>query len=173
MPIRRAIPSDARAIAEVQVASWKAAYRGLIPGTLLDHLQVALREERWTEILADATKQAFVFEQGGRIVGFAGIDASTDADADKKQVGEIRAIYLAPNEWRKGYGKQLVDAAITSLQSQGFTEVTLWVLHNNQRAIKFYESLGFQPDGATKIDTRENNVELHEVRYRRTLVSSL
>jgi ribosomal protein S18 acetylase RimI-like enzyme len=169
VPIRRAVLSDARAIAEVQVSSWKAAYHGLMPQTLLDNLQVDARQERWESILADNASRTFVFEADGSVVGFAGIDATTDEDSDKENVGEIRAIYLAPNVWRKGYGRRLVDTAIESLRLQGFAEVTLWVLHNNQRAIKFYESLGFQPDGTTKIDVRENNVQLHEVRYRRSL----
>ncbi len=169
MPIRRAVISDAKAIAEVQVASWKAAYRGMMPDSLLDNLHAETRAKRWESILADNASRIFVFELDGHIVGFAGIDASTDEDVDKRNVGEIRAIYLAPNAWRKGYGRQLVDTAIEALRSQGFGNVTLWVLHNNERAIKFYESLGFQPDGATKIDLRENNVQLHEVRYRRVL----
>ena len=38
--IRTATPEDARAIAEVHVASWRAAYRGVLPDTYLDRLSV-------------------------------------------------------------------------------------------------------------------------------------
>ncbi len=169
MPIRLAVPSDAQGIAEVQVASWKAAYRGLIADSLLDNLQVEVRRERWEKILSDTSSRIFVFEDDGHIAGFIATKANGDEDADAKKVGEIGAVYLAPSEWRKGYGRQLVDAAIASLRERGFTEVTLWVLRNNRRAIEFYKALGFRLDGATKVDVRENDVQLHEVRYRRAL----
>lgn len=172
MPVRHARLSDAREIAEVQVASWKSAYRGLIADSLLDNLQVAARQQRWDTILADSSSHVFVIEQNGHILGFIATKVNADEDADAKKMGEIGAVYLAPNEWRKGYGRQLVDAAIASLREQGFAEVTLWVLRNNKRAIEFYESLGFRPDGATKVDVRENDVQLHEVRYRRALGAS-
>lgn len=169
MPVRHAELSDAREIAEVQVASWKSAYRGLIADSLLDNLKVEVREQRWETILNDSSSRVFVFESAGHIAGFIAIRTNGDEDINAKTVGEIGAVYLAPNEWRKGYGTQLVNTAIATLKGQGFAQVTLWVLRNNQRAIEFYEALGFQPDGATKIDTRENNVQLHEVRYRRSL----
>jgi len=42
--IRPATPEDARAIAEVHVASWRYAYRGLLPDDVLDRLSVEERE---------------------------------------------------------------------------------------------------------------------------------
>ena len=38
--IREATPDDARAIAEVHVASWRWAYRGDLPAEFLDGLSV-------------------------------------------------------------------------------------------------------------------------------------
>jgi hypothetical protein len=47
MEIRAATISDAYGIAEIQVAGWQAAYRGLMPDSLLDGLSVPKREEMW------------------------------------------------------------------------------------------------------------------------------
>jgi hypothetical protein len=44
LDIRRASQSDARAIAEVHVASWRETYRGIVPDAFLDALSVAERE---------------------------------------------------------------------------------------------------------------------------------
>ncbi len=45
--IRRAVPDDARAIAEINVAGWRAAYRGLMPAEFLASLSVDAREAAW------------------------------------------------------------------------------------------------------------------------------
>ena len=47
MTVRRAEPSDAGAIAEVRVSSWRSAYRGLLPDSLLDALSVPDIASRW------------------------------------------------------------------------------------------------------------------------------
>jgi hypothetical protein len=54
------------------------------------------------------------------------------------------------------------------LAEGGFTAATLWVLGTNVRARRFYEIAGWVADGAVKTDHR-GDVELREVRYRRTL----
>ena len=169
MPIRRAEPSDAKGIAEVKVASWKSAYRGILPDSLLDNLSVEHNESRWRARIIEHTSQVLVLEQNGRIIGFVAFGASRGEDADQERVGEVYAIYLEPREWRRGHGSTLVDAALESLQKGGYTEVMLWVLHNNERGIKFYEAVGFEADGATRVVTRKNRTELHEVRYRRSI----
>jgi len=45
--LRAAVPADARAIAEIHVASWRSAYRGLLPDSLLDAMSVDELEQRW------------------------------------------------------------------------------------------------------------------------------
>jgi hypothetical protein len=52
VPIRPAVSADAAAIATVQVRSWRAAYRGLLPQEELDALDIGRRTETWTRILA-------------------------------------------------------------------------------------------------------------------------
>jgi ribosomal protein S18 acetylase RimI-like enzyme len=168
MPIRRAEPSDANGIAEVKVASWKSAYRGILPDSLLDNLSVEHNESRWRARIIEHTSQVLVFEQNDRIIGFVAFGASRDEDADQERVGEVYAIYLEPREWRRGHGSSLVGAAIESLQEEGYAEVTLWILHNNERGIKFYEVVGFEADEAAKVVTRKDGTELHQVRYRRS-----
>lgn len=166
MPIRRAAPSDARGIAEVHIASWQSAYRGLFPDDVLDNLFVESTERHWEKRLA-GTSGTLVYEQDGRIVGFVGYEASRDEDADE-EVGEVSTIYLAPDAWGKGIGRALLEQALASLQAAGYREVTLWVLKKNHRAIRFYEAAGFRPDGAAKSVSRFG-AEHDELRYRRSL----
>jgi len=54
-------------------------------------------------------------------------------------------LYANPDVWGQGVGRSLLDHAIRGLRSLGRPEVSLWVLHQNHRGIKFYQKFGFEP----------------------------
>ncbi len=167
--IRKAQPDDARAIAEVHVASWLAAYRGLMPDEALDALDVDLRAARWRAGLADGSAGALVAEDDDGIYGWATVARSRDPDA-ADDVGELWGLYLHPRAWSRGLGRELHDAALGELRGQGFTVATLWVLEGNERARRFYERQGWRSDGSVKADRiGELRTLVEEVRYRITL----
>ena len=89
MQIRRAKPADAKGIAEVNVASWQAAYRGVLPDSLLDALSVEDKRGRWEARIAENLEQVLVLEQDQRVVGFAAFGASRDSVADQDKAIEF------------------------------------------------------------------------------------
>jgi ribosomal protein S18 acetylase RimI-like enzyme len=109
-----------------------------------------------------------VAEKDGQVVGFVTVGKSRDDDADKALEGEIYAFYVDPNVWRQGYGRALSRQALESLRAQGFSEVTLWVLRDNRRAISFYQAMGFQADGGVKTEMWRNEIDIHQSRFRRS-----
>jgi len=167
--LRLANPSDAYALAEMHVAAWQVAFRGLLPDDFLDGLTVAARAERWQQILTDSSRQTWVACEADRIVGFISIGISRDDDALPQQTGEIYGLYVHPDKWRLGIGAVLMTQALHALQLLGYTEATLWVLRGNWRARDFYKASGFVPDGAAKVDTNAAGISFDEVRYRRHL----
>ncbi len=164
--IREAVPSDCSGIADVQVRGWQAAYRGMLPDEYLDGLDPAARLKIWERFVNDGTGRLFVAETNGRIAGFCHVIPSRDPDADCD--AEIAAIYVDPDQWRMGYGGRLCTAARGFAIEQGFRHMTLWVLRENSMGRRFYETMGFQVDGATKAEKRLGFV-LDEVRYRMEL----
>ncbi|MGW5051131.1 GNAT family N-acetyltransferase [Actinokineospora sp. NPDC004072] len=58
-----------------------------------------------------------------------------------------------------------MDAALDCLRLAGCTLATLWVLERNERAMAFYASRGFTPDGATRPDVI-GGVRVRDLRYR-------
>src|SRR5687768_12876098 len=88
---REATLADAGAIAEVQVASWHAAYPGLVPGATLTAFTVDVRRARWEKNLAelDRRRRTTVIERDGRVGAFATIGASRDEPG----VGEVWSLY--------------------------------------------------------------------------------
>ena len=169
MSIRKAELRDAKGIAAVRVAAWDSAYRGLLPDDVLDRLSVDASERRWSERIAEPWGHVFVAVQEDHIVGFAACGASRDEDIDREKVGEVYVLYVHPEEWRRGYGAALVDAALGCLREDGFEEAILWVLRGNQQAIGFYEASGFGADGANRVKQRADGSEMPIVRYRRSL----
>lgn len=71
--IRLAEPTDAHAIALVQVAGWHAAYRGLMPDAVLDAFTVPMRDAKWRQNLAEEIEGLCitVLVRDARVIAFA------------------------------------------------------------------------------------------------------
>jgi GNAT superfamily N-acetyltransferase len=163
--IRDATLDDARAIAEVHVASWRWAYPGLMPDELLAELSVDEREKRMLVQLKgpDTTVLVAEMEDTG-IVGFASMGPSRDDDAEHL-AGELYAIYLLHSATGSGVGRSLLERSIARLRGTGFSRTTAWVLASNQRARSFYEREGWVWDGS-RSEHRFDCASLPIVRYR-------
>jgi ribosomal protein S18 acetylase RimI-like enzyme len=148
--IREAEPKDARAIAEVHVRAWRAAYRGQLTDDYLDELTVEgrLEDQRRSLEAPMAGWRTWLAEDGDAPIGFAVTGPSQDADADRR-TGEVYAIYLEPDRVGTGAGRLLFEHAVGDLRERGFTTATLWVMESNDQARRFYEIAGWKPDGIT------------------------
>ncbi|SDK00935.1 L-amino acid N-acyltransferase YncA [Actinopolyspora mzabensis] len=171
MNIRPARVPDAHALGEIHVASWRAAYAGLVPAESLDRLSVTDRRGAWRErlrALPDGVT-VLVAESRGHVLGFAVIGASRDRDAER-DTGELQALYLHPRHWRRGSGTRLHEHALRVLHHEGYASSTLWVLTTNNRARGFYEHRGWECLGSTRTETLgDGDVRVEEVRYRYVL----
>lgn len=167
--IRAAESSDSEGIARVHTRSWQSAYRGLLPDEWLDALRWQDRKERWDTILEQSsTNTVYVATNGEQeVIGFASAGASRDEDIDQDKVHELYAIYLTPEYWGKGVGSALFLAVMREVPETA-KRLELWVLEENIRGRRFYESQGFTLDGATKL-AEIDGYQLEEVRYRISL----
>lgn len=146
--IREANLADARAIAQAHVRSWQAAYRDELLADHLDGLSVDEREAQWTGWLGDTGFRGgtLVAEADGAVIGFAGFGPSRDEDAPDA-TGEVYTIYLRPEWFGRGVGRELFARANERLRELGYTRATLWVLATNERSRRFYERAGWRFDG--------------------------
>lgn len=129
------------AVEAVRIATWKVAYRGILPDDLLDAMKVEDERVRWlVSRLADGDVPTFVAVASGDVIGFATVGPSRDEDLMGR---ELYGIYLLPDHWSTGAGHALVEAC-------GVLD-SVWVLEGNDRARRFYEREGFALDGATKV----------------------
>jgi GNAT superfamily N-acetyltransferase len=184
LTLRRALPADALAVAEVHVRAWQAAYRDQFDPEWLDALDPRERAARYDFAASgpDAFETVIAWEgdadgaSGGAssfdadtpvaIAGFATFGPSRDADAPGR--GEIVALYVDPGRWRGGAGRLLLAAANGRLRERGFAEAILWVLDGNDRAERFYADDGWSRDGAARWE-QPYGVRSHVFRMRRRL----
>jgi ribosomal protein S18 acetylase RimI-like enzyme len=164
--VRQAVETDAAAIAGIHVRGWRAAYRGLVPDTLLDGLSIERRERGWRGLIAGTrgSSATHVGELDGHVAGFCSVVAPTRDDGAPPWTAEIAALYVEPGRWRGGVGAALLERALADLARDGWRRATLWVLEHNEPAIAFYRRFGFAADGATQDDATLEATEVRMVR---------
>ncbi len=170
--IRVATQADARGIARVQVATWRHAYRGLVPRRFLDAMDEDERAARWAHTLAGrggpAGARDLVAVEDGAVRGFASAGPVREfLGAADPGTGEIYALYVSPERIGSGLGRALMAATVDLLRDAGHPAAVLWVLRGNARARRFYERAGWAPDGG--MDPQTDGLGIPSVRYRRDL----
>jgi ribosomal protein S18 acetylase RimI-like enzyme len=155
-------PGDAKALSEIQSSSWRAAYKGIVPDEVLKAYTPETRVNALEDFISAGTSLNAMALYNGDPAGFICFEKCRDEDADALR-GEIWAIYISPEYWRRGIGTRLLLWAAEQLKNKGFTSISLWVLEENASARAFYEKHGFKADGAKK--ELELGKKLMVVRY--------
>lgn len=170
--IRTALPTDAKAIAQVHISSWQAAYRDLMPAEYLNALQTTLaqRESFWARSIESSDSGVWVAEPNNQVVGWISVGASRDDDAAGQNIGEVMAIYVLAGNWQAGVGLALWKAGVQYLREQGYEGLTLWVLARNERAIQFYRRAGCVEEAGSERNLERGGVPLVEVRYKAAFI---
>lgn len=166
MKARAAVPDDADAIASVHVASWNAAYRGVIADEALDELTEETLAPQWRSAIEDAAGAAVaVVEADEGVCGYARYGPARDDDLDPNDAAEIYGFYVHPDAWGTGAGRTLMEHVTADLRHRRYRAAALWVVQSNERAQRFYRAAGFAPDG------RDDKlcIGAPEYRYRTTL----
>lgn len=138
MHIRPARPPDAEGIARVRIATWRSAYRGIVPQDHLDQLSLPLITEQFRELFKEEDPLIWVAEEGKQITGFV---FGGPERGDCPEGGEVFAVYIGDDYQGQGIGTRLMAAISRALYQQGKTCLILWVLEENPYR-KFYEHLG-------------------------------
>jgi GNAT superfamily N-acetyltransferase len=120
--------------------------------------------ERWT--WERDTHRLSVAVDDGTVVGFSYVGPSETPDAV-----ELYAIHVDPARIGTGVGRALMESALVdaaAIAEPDHTRVVLWVLTGNERARRFYERGGWEPDGATR-DSPIGPDVVPQLRYTRSL----
>jgi len=144
--IRLATSDDYEAIAKLSVATWQESYQSVFPSDLLDSLSWKQRALDRKTFFNDPQRNSLVAELEQRLVGFGDFGpARTEeniSDIDSS-FAELYAIYMLDKYKGHGIGKLIFSEIQKHLTKQGFKNLIVWTLANNDLAIKFYQNIGF------------------------------
>ena len=135
-------PEEIEGKSLVHWQTWREAYDDLLPA----EFQETMTLERCRFFSQKYPENTFIAMDGMKVVGFISYGNFRDKAI---QAGEIIALYVLKDYYGKGVSEQLMHAAFVALDH--FSEIYLWVLKENKRAIAFYQKMGFTVDGPEKI----------------------
>jgi ribosomal protein S18 acetylase RimI-like enzyme len=138
MPIRYALPRDADVMAEVTCAAFAE----------FEHFDVTLEQSaaNWRRnLLRESAERPRPHHTrvaelpDGTVIGLV---MAGPADPQLGHDGEIYALTVRPGHQGRGEGRALLWAAAADLSADGFGSLAIRVLAVNERARRFYVSLG-------------------------------
>ena len=167
--IREMTLADCPSVGGIRVRGWQTAYRGMVPQSYLDGLDMADEVERRRARFEQAGEGVvnLVAEADGEVVGWTCHGPHREGEL-RTADAELYAIYVDPGRLARGVGRALLRASVTRCTAAGHGRMLLWVLKENARARRFYEKAGFSPDGAEE-PFEVDGVQVPEVRYARVL----
>ena len=131
-------PKDARDLKNIHVSAYQKCYRGFLPDEYLDSLVVNDDIVERTARYIEKTECYFV-EVDSKKVAFVYLDYSKE----NEQQFEIMAIYVHPDNQKKGVGRFLIDELTQMKKKEGFKRVIAWTIKEGP-SIGFYQKMNFK-----------------------------
>ena len=145
LSIKQASESDAAIMSKICCLGWKCSYRGMLSDFLLNDLP----EDYWTKdfkhLLKNRLVEAFLILKDSVPAGC--IIYSVAREKKFRGYGELIALYIHPDFYRRRYGEILIKRAMNRLYELNMKQSYLWVLKKNKGARKFYKRMGFSCNG--------------------------
>jgi phosphinothricin acetyltransferase len=140
-----------------------AIYNASIPGRLAtadtEPVTVAQREE-WFRAFDPKSRPMWVFESGGKVLGWLGLRSFYGRPAYHRTVES--AVYVAPEHQREGVARKLLDHALAECPSLGVANVLAFVFAHNMPSVTLFEAHGFGRWGllpkVCEMDGKEHDV---------------
>ncbi len=145
--IRSATQADIPDLARIHLASKLAAEAGIVDADFLNAKTQEEYEAKWVKFYADEDSQKALIFKDDIAVGFISFGPLRTAPAGTSKIrplysSEIFAIYVHPDHFDQGFGKQLFQYAVTNLKEKKHKSLCLWALDKNKRACGFYDKMG-------------------------------
>jgi GNAT superfamily N-acetyltransferase len=147
--VRPARPGDAAEIARLQLATWRLAYRRMLPAQVLDQVSEDFLRQRWLEAITDPPtahhRVLVAIEQAAQeyLVGFLALEPSDE----EKTVAAVTELLVEPRWGRRGHGSRLLAAAVDLWRQDGLDEAQMWIFERDAAMTKFLTSAGWAPSG--------------------------
>jgi GNAT superfamily N-acetyltransferase len=167
--IRPATRDDALAIAEIHVASWQYAYRGILPDDYLDALSPEQRLPMWTRLLASTQPGVHiaVADSDEGVLGF--YSAGPSDEGHPTNTWKLFSIFMDPTAMGQGLGRRLLADAEQQMRANGAISGVLRVMTANAGTRRFYEHCGWRPEPRSGRMEDAWGQQVETVRYTKSL----
>jgi len=175
--VRPARAHEAAEIARIQLATWRTAYRRLLPRRVLDSLDEAWMTREWHEAITEPPsprhRVLVAVEQAdeSHLVGFAASGPADEAALAPQEkplpdnVAAVTDLLVEPRWGRRGHGSRLLAASVDLWRADGFDTAVAWAYENDPATRSFLTSTGWELDGASRAldvdDMLVGQVRLH------------
>lgn len=155
--VRPALATDATAIADVQVRSWRAAYARLLPAEDLTSITDETAHRQYTDHWRQSVEhppsshhRVLAALARNTLVGFAAYAPCTDDDCWPRTDAELLTLTVDPEHERAGHGSRLLNATVDLLREDGYQTLSTWAFADDTRFREFLESAGWAGDGSKR-----------------------
>jgi GNAT superfamily N-acetyltransferase len=145
-------PSDAAALAALQVAAQKAR-APLLPAGALGGLTPDAVLPSWLDLLGGGARVLIALagsDEGERTVGAAVYGPATDPDRDPAHDVELAVLLVDPPAARQGHGSRLLAAVADTARDSGGELLVTWVLERDEPMQAFLTGAGWDADGSRR-----------------------
>ena len=149
--VRAATADDVPEIVRIQLATWRTAYAGLLPPTVLAAATPQRATAEWQAAVVGPPSprhRVLVAREQEWTVGFAAFGPSGEDDGPG--TGIVHALLVEPRWGRRGHGSRLLAATVDHLRVDGMTGAVAWLLDGDSASAGFYESAGWARDGTVR-----------------------
>lgn len=139
--IRNIKKEDIEKVVDIQIDSWRTAYKGIINEDYLNNMN---RKEKIKKREKDYQDNGFIVATvNEKIVGFCRYIDSNDFSSEYTDIDcELCALYVKSTMKRQGIGKKLMKYVINEFKEKGKKKMIIWCLKENEPSKKFYKKMG-------------------------------
>jgi ribosomal protein S18 acetylase RimI-like enzyme len=150
--VREAVPSDAKAIASINILSWQENYKNFIDQTFLNSLAIPSRVIGAAKRIdrKDLNCIVAVDKVSQKVLGFADFGPSRDGTVEAD--AELYAIYVDKGAQFQGIGQQLFLSGFKLTKARGYKKLFVSVFEFNSNARAFYEKMGGRILGSSCVE---------------------
>jgi ribosomal protein S18 acetylase RimI-like enzyme len=148
--IRPATSNDVPVLSALAKRTWSEAFGSSVSA---DQEAAELEETRSEAYYSRALRERtiLVAEENGALVGYVEFGDVDIPEVDVRPGDqELHRIYVAAEVQGRGLGRRLMNAALEHPRLADARRIYLQVWETNERAMRLYESLGFETVGTTR-----------------------
>ena len=138
MNIRLADAEDIDQIAQLYISNWKAAYKGMLPDTFLNQLDVSYGVQKWSAFLKLPDSRIFIALDPPFFSGFG----ACSPEHDIENCLYIDSLHVSAGARGKGTGTKLLQTIGKYAADMGYEKMSICIIRGNDLAKNLYCRLG-------------------------------